>query len=297
MKQEQQTQARRLYFQTNLSKTEIAETLSVDRRTIYQWSVDGDWEKLRTSARTMPSILAEKCYYLIGHFTDHLLSKESCHQSVTKADADILYKLTRIINLLKKGSTINENMETFTWFLEGLHKRDAQLAEAVAPYADTFISSRAATTPSDFVMNGYTRQGFKPFSEKDITEKWRDEQDAEAILDEIRKTQSNNTNNTSAVETECIPSLHNTDQNKTDQNNPDQRNNTSAVETECIPSLHNTDQNNPATNNTSVENPQPTQSNPAPATTPTKADKAKARQARFNEQKARKEARKNGKAA
>jgi len=289
MKQEQQTQARRLYFQTNLSKTEIAETLSVDRRTIYQWSVDGDWEKLRTSARTMPSILAEKCYYLIGHFTDHLLSKESCHQSVTKADADILYKPTKTINLLKKGSTINENMETFTWFLEGLHKRDARLAEAVAPYADTFISSRAAITPSDFVMNGYTPQGFKPLSEKDIQEKWRDEQDAEAILDEIRRSAAG------AENLQPLPTQPEPTQPQSTQPQPTTTANNVGVENLQPQTTQFTQpESTTAANNAGAENLQPQTQQPTPQT---KADKIKARQARFHEQKARKEARKNGKAA
>ena len=187
MKAQQQQQARQMYFQTNLSKTEIADKLNISRRSVYQWSVEGDWEKLRTSARNMPSILAEKCYYLIGHFTDHLLSRDSNYQSVTKADVDILFKLAKTISMLKKGSTVNENMETFTFFLEGLQKRDANLAQALIPYTDTFISSRAATDPSSFIMDGFTKQGRKPLSEKEMMEKMLDEQDAAAILEEMQQ--------------------------------------------------------------------------------------------------------------
>jgi hypothetical protein len=187
MKQAQQQQARNLFIQSDLSKTKIAENLNVDRRTIYQWSIDGDWEKLKNSAKCMPSLLAEKCYYLISHLTDHLLHADVAYQTVTKSDVDMIYKLTKTVTMLKKGSTVNENMETFTWFLEGLHKRDANLAEALIPYADAFISSRTGTDPSEFTLAGHDARGFKPFPEQAITEKWRDEQDAAAIIKEMEQ--------------------------------------------------------------------------------------------------------------
>jgi hypothetical protein len=215
MKTQQQTQARRLFIQSDFSKSEIAENLSVDRRTIYQWSVDGDWEKLKTSAKCMPSILAGKCYDLIGHFTDHLLSKDAFHQSVTKSDVDIIYKLAKTINILKKGSTVNEDMETFTWFLEGLQKRDAGLAEALVPYADEFITCRTATKPPVYATGAKSpdANGITPFSEKDILEKWRDEQDAAAIAEELRKnvTTSAGENSTPAPTPETKQPHTNTD--------------------------------------------------------------------------------------
>jgi predicted DNA-binding protein YlxM (UPF0122 family) len=192
MKSEQQQQVRRLFIQSDLNKTEIADTLTVDRRTIYQWSIDGDWEKLKTSAKCMPSMLAEKCYYLLGNLTDSLLSKDIQHQAVQKSDVDMIYKLAKTINILKKGSTINENMETFTWFLEGLHKRDAGLAEALIPHADAFITARAGsdaqfTAAAAGNQSHHEKSGHPSFPEKEIIEKWRDEEDAAAIAKEMQE--------------------------------------------------------------------------------------------------------------
>src|SRR4051812_22737992 len=128
MKNEQRREAQDLYLQSGLTKTQIAEKLNVSRRTIYQWSLEDNWDKLRTSARNMPSMLAEKCYYLIGHFTDHLLHKDAYYQSVTKTDADILHRMAITVNKLKQGSTVNENLETFTHFLERVSHKDPALA-------------------------------------------------------------------------------------------------------------------------------------------------------------------------
>jgi DNA-binding XRE family transcriptional regulator len=186
MKTNEQEQARQLYIQTNLSKTEIGEKLGVNRKTIYQWSVDGDWEVLRASARSMPSILAQKVYHLIGHFTDHLLQRDVAYQTITKDEVNTLNKLVNMVAKLKAGSTASENMETFTLLLEGLKVKDPFLAEEMAPHFNDFVTSKATMAHNSFLMNGFEKNATKPFPEKDLTEKWQDEKDYDAILAENR---------------------------------------------------------------------------------------------------------------
>ena len=185
MKNEQQQQARHLYFQTDLSKTQIAELLDVDRRTIYQWSVEGNWDRLKMAASNIPSLLVEKCYYLIGHFTDYLLSRPEANGAVSRSEVESIYKLTLSIGKLKKGSTLNENMEAFTWFLESMKRKDPALAQQVMPYMDAYINSRKDFSETHFLPEGYTEDGYKrprkttPAQE---AEKQADAQDLEALL-------------------------------------------------------------------------------------------------------------------
>src|ERR1035437_10060111 len=73
MKNEQLEEAKELYFQTNLSKAEIADKIGVNRKTVLFWSQQGNWDKVRLSARNMPSLVAEKCYYLIDQYLRSLL--------------------------------------------------------------------------------------------------------------------------------------------------------------------------------------------------------------------------------
>ena len=143
MKNEQQDEARRLYIQSNQSKTKIAEQLGVSRRTVYQWSVDGDWETLRASARCMPAILAQKVSHVIGHFTDHLLRRDPAYQSVNKDDVYVLNRLVHAVTKLKSGSTAAENMETFTLFMEQLAQKDASLAEEWRPMSVISFTARS----------------------------------------------------------------------------------------------------------------------------------------------------------
>src|SRR4051812_26605101 len=122
-------QAKEMFFQSGMTKTDIAEKLGVSRRTIYQWSIDGNWENLRQSARSMPTVLAEKCYYLISLLTDQMLRKGELTPVITPAEVNMLSKLTNIVCKLRKGSTVSENMETFTFFLERMGAKDPELAE------------------------------------------------------------------------------------------------------------------------------------------------------------------------
>lgn len=214
MKNQQHEAARELYFNSNLSKTDIAEKLSVTRRTIYQWSVDGDWEKLRQSARHMPAILAEKCAYLIGHFADHLLSADSQEMPISKQEVDMLHKLTVTMNKLKRGTTVADNMETFTYLLERIQHQDPDLAEKVAPHVEQYIKDRRGKDDCSFLLHGFDQTGHLPYSEKEQNEHRIDQEQAAAILAEQHiqkqtpKTQQSKPNSTSTSTPHSVSHSH-----------------------------------------------------------------------------------------
>jgi len=184
MKNNQQEEARRLYIQSNQSKTKIAEQLGVSRRTVYQWSVDGDWETLRASARCMPAILAQRVYHLIGHLTEHLLRRDCAYQSVGKDDVYVLKGLVQAVTKLKDGSTATENMETFTLFMEQLQQKNPSLAEEVAPHVGDFIHSKATLAHNHLTLSGYSEDGSLPLESEEQVEQYRDQQEYEAIVAE-----------------------------------------------------------------------------------------------------------------
>jgi hypothetical protein len=98
MKNEQQQQARNLYFHTELSKTQIAGLLNIGRTTIHYWAKEGDWERLKMCSVHMPSLLAENCYHIIGHLTKHMLSELRITSPCTRQEADTLHKLVLTVN-------------------------------------------------------------------------------------------------------------------------------------------------------------------------------------------------------
>lgn len=189
MKNEQQQQARHLFLQTDLTKTQIANLLDVDRRTIYQWSIDGSWERLKMAAANIPSLLVEKCYYLFGHFADHLLSRPETNGAITRSEVESLYKLTLSIGKLKKGSTLNENMEAFTWFVESMKRKNPALAQQVLPYMDDYINARKGFSETHFLPEGYTEDGYKrprKLTPAQEAEQKADAQDLEALLRHLK---------------------------------------------------------------------------------------------------------------
>ncbi len=171
MNLEKKQQAQNLYYQTELTKTQIANLLNISRRSLTYWIKEGNWNRLKESANHLPSILAENCYHLVGHLTESYLSELRYGRPVTNKEVDALHKLTVTIGKLKNRSTINESLEMFGFFMEGLRKKNPALAVELAPYIDEYLSSRAAIYTHSLVPESFTGLGSRiPYKEKDNTE-------------------------------------------------------------------------------------------------------------------------------
>jgi hypothetical protein len=101
--------------------------------------------------------------------------------AITKQEVDMLHKLTITLNKIKRGSTVADNMETFTYFLERMQRRDPELAEMVAPHVEEYISARRSKDEHDFLLDGFTETGHLPHSNNDAEERLLDEMEAESL--------------------------------------------------------------------------------------------------------------------
>jgi len=144
MKAEQQKQAESLFFQTNLSKTEIAQIIGVSRRTLHYWVQQNNWDRIRESAQVMPTALAGNCYLILARLQDSILSPERADKPVTLQEVNTMHRLTLTIGKLNKRGALNENLELMTYFLEFAHNHDPRMAELLKPVVDEFIRTRAA---------------------------------------------------------------------------------------------------------------------------------------------------------
>jgi len=143
MKPEQQKQAESLFFQTNLSKTEIAQIIGVSRRTLHYWVQQNNWDRIRESAQVMPTALAGNCYLILARLQDNILSPERADKPITLQEVNTMHKLTLTIGKLNKRGALNENLELMTYFLEFLHAADPRMAEMLKPVVNEFIRARA----------------------------------------------------------------------------------------------------------------------------------------------------------
>jgi DNA-binding XRE family transcriptional regulator len=190
MKTQEQDKAKELYFQTSMSKTEIAAKLGVNRRTILLWSKQGNWEKLRRSARHLPAIVAEKCYYLVDSYASQLLQDPSLSR-VDFKDAQTIHLLASSIKKLKNRCTVNESMELFNFFYEGLKRKDPELAAEVLPQIEEYVTARSDREISEFLLEGFNNYGMMEYPFEEMDEQHADTQDLEALQKEIEITGNN----------------------------------------------------------------------------------------------------------
>jgi hypothetical protein len=185
MKNTERAEAQELYFQSNMSKTDISNRLNVSRRTVTLWAHQGNWDTLRRSARIMPALVAEKCYHLIDQYTSALLTDQVTSGAINIKHAQTIHLLASSIKKLKNRSTVNESMEMFNFFLEGLSRRDPELAAQVLPQVEEFISCRSSATTNCHLTDDFNADGNIPFPEKEITEQYADEKDAADLNEEF----------------------------------------------------------------------------------------------------------------
>jgi Putative ATPase subunit of terminase (gpP-like) len=174
MLQEQQAQARELFFQTDLTKTQIADMVGIPRRTLHYWVRQNNWQRIKESAAHMPSILADRCYHIFARFSEQLLSEDRIMRPVTHKEADTLHKLTLTIGKLKNRSTVNESMEMFGVLMDNINRKAPDLAERLVPFIDEYIAQRASIDVSMFRAPDLDDMGLIPHKEADITEQQQD---------------------------------------------------------------------------------------------------------------------------
>ncbi len=177
MQNEKKHQAKTLFFQSGLNNTQIASLLNVSRRSISTWVKEGDWNRLKQSAKYLPSMLAENCYHIIGHLTESYLSERRLTNPVTYKEIEGLHKLTLTAKKLQNRCTINENMELFGYFMEMVSHRNPELAQTIHPYIDEFISTRASVYTQHIQPDTFNSMGRIPVTEEDISELQLDRQE------------------------------------------------------------------------------------------------------------------------
>ncbi len=174
MKQEQLQQAQNLYFQTDLSKTEIASMLGISRRTIHYWAHDNQWDTIKKSAASMPSMIAQNCYFIMAKMQEDILSEERRDKAPTYQEVNALYKLMLTINKLKSRATLNETLEMGTHFMEFVNDQSPEAADLIKPFIDGYVASRANAQSKQFTPA-------KPGGDQLVPTK--EAQDQEALLD------------------------------------------------------------------------------------------------------------------
>ncbi|MBX2906271.1 MAG: hypothetical protein KF744_09555 [Taibaiella sp.] len=169
MKADQQKQAETLFFQTNLSKTEIAEAVGVSRRTVHYWVQQNHWDAIREGSRAMPTLLAGNCYLILARLQQSILCRED--EPVTIQEVNAIYKLTTTITKLNKNGSFSENLEALTHFMDFVESYDAKVADDLQPVIAAYAGHSAVPKTQEYPQ---------PARREDAFERQLDEEDLAA---------------------------------------------------------------------------------------------------------------------
>lgn len=136
-------QARDLFFQSGKSQGEIANEVGVSDKTLYLWTREGDWHRLRSASRLMPSMLIENFYAQVQELNDDIRSRPPGKRYPTLQESEIIRKMMLTIERSKKKHTQPEYMELMQKFLEWVGPKNIEILQTITDYADGFLKSQS----------------------------------------------------------------------------------------------------------------------------------------------------------
>ena len=137
----QRDQARELFLQTELSNQQIADHLSVDRKTISRWIKEEQWREMKHAAGQAPAAILLELYDQLTALNRNISSRESHLRFPTKEEALIQRRMLLSIKSIDRQHPGNY-MQTYSELLEEIGEADKDLAKEIAKYADSIIKRK-----------------------------------------------------------------------------------------------------------------------------------------------------------
>ncbi len=150
MKTEQMQDAFRLFLQTSLTKTEIADYLNISRRTVNYWATDNQWDRIKTCAGNLPMIMAENCYLIMGKLQNEILSDTNTDKPINLKQINSLCKLTNTVRKIATRNTLNDNIELRGLFLDHVNAQNPELALQIQPYIDSYLLTQVKASSKEY---------------------------------------------------------------------------------------------------------------------------------------------------
>jgi len=137
--EEQQQQARHLYFQANLNQSEIAAEVGVSQKTISLWISNGRWNTLKEMSKATPAMMIDGMYAELVELNDSIHAREPGKRFATREEADIRRKLLLGIRTIQQQQSAASHMEVLLNFIEFLKRAAPGLTKEVTLIADDYL--------------------------------------------------------------------------------------------------------------------------------------------------------------
>lgn len=131
--------ARSLFFETGKTQKQIADIVGVSEKTIYLWMKQGDWKRLRSASKLMPSMIVENFLSQVQELNEEIRQREQGKRYPTVQEAEVFRKMVMTIGRIQKGHTQGEYSEMMQKFLSFIMPRNHELVITLSYYADDFL--------------------------------------------------------------------------------------------------------------------------------------------------------------
>ena len=153
MKNEQQQQARNLFFETSLTQAQIADFVGISKKTMSLWANEGKWRRLRQLATETPIVMIDEMYGEIHRINQLIKSREQGNQFATPQEADTRRKILSSIHSLKEYQSPGNHAEVLANFMQyvmdGNDNRDD--AKLIAKYAENYLTGEKRMDDGDAI--------------------------------------------------------------------------------------------------------------------------------------------------
>ncbi len=139
-------EAQQLYMQGATQK-EIAASVGVTERTIWNWVHQHAWDKLRLASYQAPVIIADNLCSQIVELQNTIAARPQGNRYATMQEAGIMQKLINMLEKMKKTPSLSQSMQMLETFRNYVRPIDQEFSKQLAGYAETFLQGKA--------INGY----------------------------------------------------------------------------------------------------------------------------------------------
>lgn len=140
-------QARQLYFQSNLTRAQIAEITGISPRTLFDWIKEGDWLRARANAASAPALIAESYYNQLTVLNKKIAARHD-EAYPTLEESTIIRRLAGTLKTVKPQRNRNEAVELLAEFSRFVRRHNAAAADVLTDIMTAFLETINTTMPT-----------------------------------------------------------------------------------------------------------------------------------------------------
>jgi hypothetical protein len=129
-------QAQDLYLHTDKTQDEIADILDVNRKTVYLWVKNGNWQEIKKAASQTPGMMRVKFYKFMDSIINKVEQRED--ECPTPQEVNMLHKLMKMNNMIS-GNHVGSYIQAFDELIRFICSKDLSLGQQVVKIADNYV--------------------------------------------------------------------------------------------------------------------------------------------------------------